>query len=220
MRIILKIALIVILPFGFIAQGVRDIKWSDTTNADFFNTDSLNGEYKITELYKLIDTVEDNQSVTYIIHYKIDNEWNIRRFLNQKKSNGNENSKLDGKQLVINSKGQITNEIIYHFGKKESHRLSFDYYNDNSLKKTSTIKGKKMDGPFVEYYLDGSIKWSGTCKSGKLWNLKVYNDEKGNSIEYGDFKDGNGTVNYFIGGELCAIRVYKNGKEMTKLNKD
>ncbi|MDT8413244.1 MAG: hypothetical protein RQ875_12325 [Vicingaceae bacterium] len=73
-------------------------------------------------------------------------------------------------------------------------------------------KNGKIDGEYSSYYRNKNIKFRVEYKNDVLWNVYEYNDEEGNELDFGSFKDGNGhIIKYDSDGVIEEEGEVKNG---------
>ncbi|MDG5493028.1 toxin-antitoxin system YwqK family antitoxin [Psychroserpens sp. SPM9] len=71
------------------------------------------------------------------------------------------------------------------------------YYPNHQLGRIVNYSNGLMDGKETVYYKNGVLFKVVLWENNKLMNIISYNDNNGNELDYGDFKDGNGTLIYY-----------------------
>jgi len=90
---------------------------------------------------------------------------------------------------------------------------SIEYYENNIVKCITNYNNGKKNGNFIVYHTNGKVFFNATYLNGKLIKINRLCDDKGNNLEVGTFKDGNGIQNiYDNDGNLIEYYHYKNGK--------
>ncbi len=92
-----------------------------------------------------------------------------------------------------------------------------EYTGDGKIYRKCFMKNNKIDGDFYGYHKNGKLKFHVMYYDNKLWNVIEYYDENANSLDFGNFKDGNGILKcYFPNGKISAKGMYKNGLQTGK----
>lgn len=83
--------------------------------------------------------------------------------------------------------------------------------NGNVLRKISWTNGK-LNGDYFQYYNNGEFEFHIVYRNNCLWNVIEYYDMMGNKLDYGNFKDGEGSIQaYSPEGVLRKSGDYKAG---------
>ena len=75
---------------------------------------------------------------------------------------------------------------------------------------------QKGSGYQTFYHENGEIKAKTRFENGRMNEILIYQDEQGNTLPVGTFKDGNGTWIWVEKGKPTTIYTYKNGRETKK----
>jgi len=96
------------------------------------------------------------------------------------------------------------------------HDGEWKFYNKlGKIVEIGNYKSDKKDGKWTSYYDNGNIKKEQVWKKGKLMEVLSYMDEKGNILDKGTLKFGNGTVKeYNANNTLIATIKYISGEEI------
>lgn len=73
-------------------------------------------------------------------------------------------------------------------------------------------KNDKKDGEWVYYHANGQLKKVQLWNEGKLMEVVSYFDSKGNSLDKGTLKKGNGTVKEYNTEGVITVTEYANGE--------
>jgi antitoxin component YwqK of YwqJK toxin-antitoxin module len=107
----------------------------------------------------------------------------------------------------------VINRRIYGAPKLDS--LYYVYDTDGVLDYVSSYKMNKREGWEVHYYKDGKIESEREYRDDRLWNVRFYS-QIGESLNTGEFVDGNGELISYVDGYQAAICLYINGKQKRK----
>lgn len=96
-------------------------------------------------------------------------------------------------------------DTIRQFNTNDSSKLIKEYIIDNET--------QKPNGFFKEYDRNGELKTHIEYKNGLMWNIFLVKDKNNHQIiDFGTFKDGNGTIKSFKDKDIISsVREYKNG---------
>jgi antitoxin component YwqK of YwqJK toxin-antitoxin module len=121
-------------------------------------------------------------------------------------------NRLENKKYIHDQNGKIVIEYDVN-DKNQIHGTYLEFYNNIDKKRFEIeYKDGKKNGDFIEYFRSGKIHYHVEFRNDKLWNIKNYYSDNEKSLEFGDFKNGNGKVNiYTHGGFLEKSGNYING---------
>lgn len=115
------------------------------------------------------------------------------------------------------SNGNVAIESFYYiidkkvYGKPQIDSTYTEYYETGSVKtKRFYVKGK-VNGQTILYYQNGKVETEMNYVDDKLMFIKYF-DNNGNTLDAGEFKDGNGKLIIYKDGVQISICEYKKGK--------
>lgn len=86
------------------------------------------------------------------------------------------------------------------------------YWENGRLETLGSMKDKKMDGRYEEYFPNGQLFFAYAYRKNRLWNVLAMNDSLGEPLDYGTLRDGNGIVKrYSIHTGFEAEGSVRNG---------
>jgi antitoxin component YwqK of YwqJK toxin-antitoxin module len=107
--------------------------------------------------------------------------------------------------------GRLKIDAITVNGKKQGKYRT--YYQNGYQQCDCNYNYGKQDSISVMYFENGQIWTERIYKNGKIWTVLSNFDKKGNTLDKGTLKDGNGTLNvYDENAKLEEIQYFKNGK--------
>lgn len=125
--------------------------------------------------------------------------------------------------LRIYKEGKATGKHVYYF-RDGTTKLVLFYLNDKRhgpqktfypggvLKEEYVNKNGKADGLYRFYHPNGQLWVEKIYQQNLLVNVTKLLDSEGNALEVGDFKNGNGKLNFYNSeGKVYAIKTYQNG---------
>ncbi|KXX70886.1 hypothetical protein AVL50_10970 [Flammeovirga sp. SJP92] len=87
-----------------------------------------------------------------------------------------------------------------------------DYSEDGKVTSINSTQSHQVEGYYTKFYKNGQLKEHGIMKNTFPWTIFCVYDSLGNSIDFGNIRNGNGTLKlYHNTGELYKIEEYKNG---------
>lgn len=101
------------------------------------------------------------------------------------------------------------------FGVPKLDSLYYVYDQDGILDYVTSYKMNRREGWEIHYYKDGKVESEREYRNDRLWNVRFYSSI-GESLNTGEFVDGNGELISYIDGFQAAICVYVNGKQKRK----
>ncbi len=104
-------------------------------------------------------------------------------------------------------------KLVTNFQTKKKAQLK-EYYKSGQLKKNGVISSGKPTGEWKSYHINGTIYQIRLWNEGKLMDIIICQDDKGNKLNKGTLINGNGTVNrYTSEGKLFITETYLNGQK-------
>lgn len=129
-----------------------------------------------------------------------------------------------GIQQLNNDKGHGAQQYFYRSG-KPYFTARYEYgviegrnetwYEDGNPKEVVNYFNGKTDGVYKYYYPGGQLWTERIYQSGKLMNVTALFDKNGKSLDIGNFKDGNGIINFYNeSGKIYQRNTYKDGEKI------
>lgn len=116
----------------------------------------------------------------------------------------------EGLCITFNRHGDTLTKSVYSKGKLNGKQLS---YMNNNIVSVENYKNNELDGLVKTFFANGKPKYEVVYKSGLLWNVNFIYDDRGNKLDKGSFKDGNGILKVYYGnGKLKDKGLMKNGR--------
>ena len=167
--------------------------------ADTFSVQvKYNKQKQIKYLNQSYTVYEEN--TTYIIteKYKKNKFWTLFRHKEVEKEGRRNRITLyeinEGKQYNFNEKGQIIYIFNYHEGEIDEIQIAYKYYEN------------------------GKLKFIAEIKNNEIWNFIEYRYPNGDKYDFGDPKNGAGTVIHLNeDGEPCIECTIKKNKTVRKV---
>lgn len=121
--------------------------------------------------------------------------------------------KVEGKQTYYFQNGQIEREGV--FVGDSIHGESISYYKNGGERELCNYNMGKANGSYKYYYDNGQLWIAKIYENEKLMTITGSFDKNGNPRDFGDLKNGNGTVKYYTEeGEVYSTVTYKDGVEV------
>lgn len=118
--------------------------------------------------------------------------------------------KATGKHVYYFRDGSIK-MVLYYLNDKK-HGSQKTYYQGGVLKEEYSNKNNKANGIYRFYHPNGKLWVEKIYQNDLLVNVTALKDAEGNDLEIGNFKNGNGDLNFYDSkGQVYAIKTYKNG---------
>ena len=122
-----------------------------------------------------------------------------------------DNGHKSGEQITYNDKGIIATIESFDGVNYYPYQLVKNYDNGN-IQFRMTLDNKVPVGTVYYFHANGKELQKTEIKDGKIYNIFDRKDENGNPQDFGDFKDGQGTVNNYENGQLTLKQVYENSE--------
>jgi antitoxin component YwqK of YwqJK toxin-antitoxin module len=118
-----------------------------------------------------------------------------------------------GRQDYFYRSGRPKFYVIYENGVRDGK--SEQRYENGNLKESFDYKQDSVNGVYRYFYPDGKLWTEKEYVHGRLINVISIYDKKEKSLNIGDFKNGNGTVNYYDeNGNIYQRTTYRDGREI------
>jgi len=157
-------------------------------------------DFKLRIVGNFTDNNRDGEFTTYLVHPR-------GEFLTEKVTY--KNGRITGDKLQYNEKGEVTSTTSYNENGNTIETKEF--FEEGTVKKRSKPLGEGGNWEHTLYYPNENFKLKYIEKESSLYNIIALKDINGNTLDYGTFKDGNGTVKgYTNEGVLEKITTYKN----------
>ncbi len=96
--------------------------------------------------------------------------------------------------------------------KKQLDGLSIEYFNDGMVRSEIMFKNNMYNGEYIQNYREGNLHFKIQYIENRLWNVIEYYDENRNKLDFGNLKNGYGTIKkYSPEGNLRTTGSYSNG---------
>ncbi|MBX2960169.1 MAG: hypothetical protein KF732_09455 [Flavobacteriales bacterium] len=110
----------------------------------------------------------------------------------------------------------VTNKVFHIYEENwitgKLNGKSIYFYENGNVDMELNYKAGKIDGEYSAYYRNKNLKFRVEYRNDLLWNVLGYYDEKGNELDYGYLKDGNGYIKkYDSDGLIKEEGQVKNG---------
>ncbi|ANQ48588.2 hypothetical protein MY04_1211 [Flammeovirga sp. MY04] len=90
--------------------------------------------------------------------------------------------------------------------------VKVDYSEVGKVNSITVIKLYQVDGHYTHFYNNGQLREHGIRKNTFPWTVFCVYDSLGNSIDFGNLKNGSGTLKlYHDNGELYKVEEYREG---------
>ncbi len=116
-----------------------------------------------------------------------------------------------GKWTVYDEGGNISATTF--FKKNKKHGDYIEYYPDGKISGSGTFKLDKLNGVSKRFFVNGQLHREVIYTEGKLMNVKSFYTLKGEKIDFGSLKDGNGTFKSYDlkTGKIETVHTVTNG---------
>lgn len=125
------------------------------------------------------------------------------------------NGKIDSVYKSFHPNGNLYQLNYLKKGKKNGK--SIEGFPNGTLSVEADYLNDDLNGFYLEYYINGKLKSKKNFKFGKLFSILALNDIKGNKLNPGFLKSGNGFIyNYLIDDtnvSINSITNFKNGEK-------
>lgn len=188
------------IPVSCIGQN-----WSDTMKIDTIR----NNEGKIVELRNW-----DNLETLSFTYYS---SGSLKKEILSTVRNGKQFDFIKEYDSKLKLKFEYSYYVLdrFFYG---SVRLDGDYkeyFENGKVKSISHYEMNNLNGETIYYYENGLEEKRIEYLNNRVWNVKSF-DKAGNSLEIGDFKNGNGHLRIYQNGILLSTCLYKNGKKVKR----
>lgn len=154
-------------------------------------------------------SVEQGDTILQVEKYHLNRIWTLNRYI----ISGSESVKIGWQQEFDQHGFLITEQFCDTSSGSCTRRKQYHYYPNGNALAILQYNKQKLEGVSTFYYNSGSLKYTLDYRNNRIWNILDYYDQAGNTLNKGDFADGNGVMHvYAANGVLLKKKIYRNGR--------